>query len=60
MLGDLTLELKQSSITVILLEDISRFENRDGSIYIDFGTGFTGNIWAAAKRAGLQRAAQAA
>ena len=60
ILGDLTLEVKQSAITVILLEDISRFENRDGSIYIDFGTGFTGNIWAVAKRAGLQRVAQAA
>ena len=60
MLGDLTLEVKQSAITVILLEDISRFENRDGSIYIDFGTGFTGNIWAVAKRAGLQRVVQAA
>ena len=59
MLGDLTIDLKKSAITVILLEDISRFENRDGSIYIDFGTGFTGNIWAVAKRAGLQRAAQA-
>lgn len=56
----LTSCIKQSSITVILLEDISRFENRDGSIYIDFGTGFTGNIWAVAKRAGLQRVAQAA
>lgn len=54
ILGDLTITLSKSAITVVLLEDISRFENRDGSIYLDFASGFTGNIWAVAKRAGLQ------
>ena len=53
MLGDLTIALTKSAITTVILEDISRFENRDGSLNIDFGTSFTGNIWAVAKRAGL-------
>lgn len=54
MLGDLTVTLTKSKVTVVILEDISRFENRDGSINLDFSTGFTGNIWAVAKRAGLK------
>lgn len=54
MLGDLVLPLAKSAVTVVQLEDISRFENRDGSIELDFSTGFTGNIWAVAKRAGLK------
>lgn len=53
MLGDLTVTLTKSKITVVLIDDISRFENRDGSICLDFASGFTGNIWAVAKRAGL-------
>jgi len=53
MLGDLTVALAKGAITTVILEDISRFERRDGSIYLDFGSGFTGNIWAVAKRAGL-------
>lgn len=54
MLGDATVPLKKSAVTVVLLEDISRFENRDGSINLDFSASFTGNIWAVAKRAGLK------
>ena len=54
MLGDATVPLKKSATTVVLLEDISRFENKDGSIYLDFSTSFEGNIWAVAKRAGLK------
>lgn len=62
MLGDLTVSLGQATagtpvtpkITVILVEDISRFENRDGSINLDFSANFTGNVWAVAKRAGLK------
>lgn len=54
VLGDLTLTLGAGKITVILLEDISRFENRDNSIYLDFASGFTGNVWAVAKRAGIK------
>lgn len=54
ILGDLTVALTKSAVTVVLLEDISRFENRDGSIKLDFASGFTGNIWAVAKRAGVK------
>ena len=54
ILGDLTITLGKSAITAFILEDISRFENRDNSILIDFASGFTGNIWAVAKRAGLE------
>lgn len=54
ILGDLTVALKGSAVTVVLLEDISRFENRDCTINLDFATGFTGNVWAVAKRAGVK------
>ena len=54
MLGDLTLALGAGKTTVILLEDISRFENRDNTVYLDFASGFTGNVWAVAKRAGIK------
>lgn len=54
ILGDLNLPLTKSATTVVLLEDISRFENKDGSIYLDFSTSFTGNVWAVAKRAGIK------
>lgn len=57
ILGDATLgavAVPASKPTAILLEDISRFENRDGSINIDFGSGFVGYIYAVAKRAGLK------
>ena len=53
MLGDLTVAVAKSAITVIIIDDIARFENNDGSINLDFASGFTGNIWAVAKRAGL-------
>ena len=33
--------------------DMARFERLDGSIYLDFASGFTGNIWATAEKAGL-------
>lgn len=54
ILGDLNVPLTKSATTVILLEDISRFENRDKSINLDFSTSFTGNVWAVAKRAGIK------
>lgn len=54
ILGDLNILPTDDKPNVIILEDISRFENRDGSIYIDFGTGFVGTIYAVAKRAGLK------
>ena len=54
ILGDLSVPLTKSATTVVLLEDISRFENKDKSILLDFSTSFTGNIWAVAKRAGIK------
>jgi len=60
MLGDLSVPLPaptastEAQPTVVLIEDISRFENRDGSVNLDFSTSFTGNVWAVAKRAGLK------
>lgn len=53
MLGDLVIPLKESLTTVCQLQDLSRFENRDGSINLDFQSGFVGNIYAVAKRAGI-------
>lgn len=65
VLGDLSVPLTKATagtsgnpnvptLTVVLIEDISRFENRDGSVCLDFSASFTGNIWAVAKRAGLK------
>lgn len=54
MLGDLTVALTKSADTVLQIQDPSRFENKDGSVNIDFATGFTGTIYAVAKRAGLK------
>lgn len=54
MLGDLSVTLEKSAITAIQIQDPSRFENADGSICIDFASGFTGNIFAVAKRVGLK------
>lgn len=54
MLGDKVVSAASEKITVVLLEDISRFENRDKSVYLDFAAGFTGNVWAVAKRAGIK------
>ena len=53
MLGDLEVPLQASSTTVCQLQDISRFENRDGSIALEFPTEFSGNVLAVAKRAGI-------
>ncbi len=54
MLGDLTVTAAKDEVTAIILEDISRFENRDGSVDIAFASTFTGTIYAVAKRAGLR------
>ncbi len=53
MLGDLDIPVDASTTIVCQIQDLSRFENRDGSINIDFAAGFTGNIYAVAKRAGV-------
>lgn len=51
ILGDLTLAV-QAGLNDYIIEDISRFENRDLSLKID--TTATGTIYAVAKRAGLK------
>lgn len=60
LLGDLSVALAKAttaggaSITEVRLNrDINSFERKDGSIYIDFASGFTGNIWATAEKPGL-------
>lgn len=53
MLGDL-LVTPAEGVNAILLEDISRFENRDGSVKLEFAEGFAGSIYAVAKRAGIK------
>ena len=54
MLGDLVVTPTDDKVNAILLEDIARFENRDGSVNIDFASGFVGTIYAVAKRAGIK------
>ena len=53
MLGDLVIELP-NGVSAIQVQDLSRFEKSDGSIDLDFGTGFTGTIFAVAKWAGVR------
>ena len=53
MLGDIVIELP-AGISAIQLQDLSRFEKADGSIDLDFATGFTGTIYAIAKWAGVR------
>ncbi len=53
MLGDIVIEIP-AGISAIQLQDLSRFEKADGSIDLDFATGFTGTIYAIAKWAGVR------
>ena len=53
MLGDTTVTLA-SGITAVQIQDLSRYEKANGSMDIDFNTGFTGNIYAVAKWAGVR------
>ena len=55
MLGDIVIELP-AGVSAIQLQDLSRFEKADGSIDLDFATGFSGNIYAIAKWAGVRTA----
>ena len=52
ILGEKTVPVEE--FAVILLEDISRFENRDGSVVLKCGASFSGNVWATAKRVGMK------
>jgi len=49
MLGDLSSSVGSGKTVVFQIQDISRFENKDGSLNIDFAVGFTGYIYAVAK-----------
>lgn len=53
MLGDCSVNCA-IGYTDILIEDISRFENRDGSISLSKSGDIVGTIFAVAKRAGLK------
>lgn len=53
ILGDCNVVVSASSVAQVTLHDPSRFERKDGSVYVDFASGFTGNIYALGKRAGL-------
>ena len=55
VLGDLVLSIGASKTSVILIENPSRFQQKDGSVYIDYETGFTGTIYAVGKHAGLEQ-----
>ena len=52
ILGDLDVTLEEG-INIIRLQDISRFENRDGSVALAGDGTLAGTICAAAKRAGI-------
>ncbi|MBO6271609.1 hypothetical protein J6O48_02380 [bacterium] len=53
MLGNLEQDLLAKTTTVFQLQDISRFENKDGSLNLDFPSGFSGNVFAIAKSVAL-------
>ena len=53
ILGDLTLSVAKSAITVLQIQDPARFINSNGNIDIDFATGFAGTIYAIGKKVGL-------
>ena len=52
-LGNSVIPLAASSTYILRFRDIARYENTDGSLYLDFNTGFTGNTYATAEKAGL-------
>ena len=53
MRGDVTLTIGNGKTEEFTVQDPSQFVNADGSILIDFSTGFTGNIWATGKPTGI-------
>lgn len=48
-LGNLEIPVLASTVNFYQIQDPSRFENKDGSINIDFSSGIAGNIFAVAK-----------
>lgn len=53
MLGDLETVVEAGSTSVLQIQDASRFENKDGSINIDFSADLVGQIYAVAKSVAL-------
>jgi len=53
MLGNATITLA-SGVSAVQIQDLSRFEKSDGSVDIDFATGFAGTVYAVAKWAGVR------
>ncbi len=53
LLGDLNVPVLASTTMAVQIQDISRFENKDGSLNIDFGPDFSGSVYAIAKSVAL-------
>lgn len=53
ILGDLTIAVASGVNEIALNRDMARFERIDGSVYVDFGGGFAGTIYATGEKAGL-------
>lgn len=53
MLGNITIEIPVG-VSAIQIQDLARFEKSDGSIDLDFATGFDGSVYAIAKWAGVR------
>ena len=53
VLGDLNVTLAGGKTTVVKIENPSRFEKADGSLDVEFSTGFGGTVYAFGKKAGL-------
>jgi len=53
MLGNTSVALAKG-VTAVQIQDLSRYEKADGSMDIDFASGFAGNIYAVAKWAGVR------
>lgn len=54
LLGDLSFKAGASGVTPFQIADYACFLNKDGSINIDFETGFNGTIYAIGQRAGIK------
>lgn len=53
VLGDLTIPVLAETTNIYQIQDASRFENKDGSLNLDFKTGFDGTVFAVAKSTAL-------
>ncbi len=55
VMGDLTQPIAASKTATFIIDNPSRFQTKDGSILIDYASGFTGTIYAVGKHAGLKK-----